>query len=138
MEQDFGSECSSGCESGWTLYLEQSMHPSHSIRNDNVNVNVNVNYFSCKKTSFTYEKEDDEEEEDMSTISDASSGPPNFQQQQQQQHDDQCFNNNNNKNRSNEKGQKIPKDVNLPSFLDDTASSPLFNFSNVSFYLHNN
>ncbi|XP_024966262.1 uncharacterized protein LOC112506447 [Cynara cardunculus var. scolymus] len=150
MEQVFGSGCSSGCESGWTLYLEHSMYPSHSLQNPN-----NGDGFICKKGSFTHEdyeveEEEEEEEEDMSMVSDASSGPPHFQEQEEE-----CFNTNNNgggggggccvypplpsliDHPTNGKRQKIPKQPNLhrkvqdlPSFLDDTASSPFFNFSN--------
>ncbi|KAI3753022.1 hypothetical protein L2E82_25066 [Cichorium intybus] len=141
MEEVFGSECSSGCESGWTLYLEHSMYPSHSLQNHN-----NVDDFVCKKASFTHkEEEQQEEEEDMSMVSDASSGPPHFQEQ------DECFNHNNGgggycvypplppliDHHTNGKRKKIAKESKLhrnvqdfPSFLDDTASSPFFNFSN--------
>ncbi|CAI9294516.1 unnamed protein product [Lactuca saligna] len=138
MEEAFGSECSSGCESGWTLYLEQSMYPSHSLQNHN-----HVDDFLCKKDSFIH-KEEEEEEEDMSMVSDASSGPPHFQEQEE------CFNNNshggycvyttlptlidhptNGKRKKIEQGSKLHRKVqDFPSFLDDTASSPFFNFSN--------
>ncbi|KAI7738080.1 hypothetical protein M8C21_010292 [Ambrosia artemisiifolia] len=117
MEEDvFGSEsCSSGCESGWTLYLE------HSHKNE----------------------EEKEEEDDMSMVSDASSGP---QQHFPAEQEDE-YNNSNNYNYNggsacnytNGKRQKIPKQSKkttpappLPPFLDDTASSPLFNLSNIN------
>uniref|UniRef100_A0A7N0T159 Uncharacterized protein n=1 Tax=Kalanchoe fedtschenkoi TaxID=63787 RepID=A0A7N0T159_KALFE len=55
-----GSECSSGCESGWTLYLEKSSWLSPNC-------------------SVSLEDEDGGDgEEDMSMVSDASSGPPHF------------------------------------------------------------
>ncbi|KAL4555876.1 hypothetical protein LXL04_038508 [Taraxacum kok-saghyz] len=141
MEEVYGSECSSGCESGWTLYFEQSMYPSHSLQNHN-----NLEDFHCTKGSFSHkdEEEEEEEEEDMSMVSDASSGPPHFQEQEE------SFNNNGHggyfvytplpplmDHPTNGKRKKTKKDSELlrkvqdfPSFLDDTASSPFFNFSN--------
>lgn len=115
------SECSSGCESGWTLYLENSFLPS------------------CKAEKSLKQKqqeteEEEEEEEDLSMVSDASSGPPNFHQDEEYGH--------NIINGSyyyapisNPKRQK-PKDKKQKqlSVLDDTASSPIFDFSNVSFF----
>ncbi|KAF5759113.1 hypothetical protein HanRHA438_Chr16g0749571 [Helianthus annuus] len=119
MEQVFGSESSSGCESGWTLYLEHSQK-SHKNEDD----------FVCKNASFSYEvDEEQEEEEDMSMVSDASSGPQHFPEQE-----DECFKFNNGGAYTNGKTRKnlnIPKESQQkPSFLDDTASSPFFNFSN--------
>ncbi|PWA70658.1 hypothetical protein CTI12_AA286530 [Artemisia annua] len=138
MEDAYGSECSSGCESGWTLYLEHSMyHPSHSYENHN----NNVDGCNGKKGSFSHENDfDNDDDEDMSMVSDASSGPPHCFQEQE----DECFNNNGNGNGNanggvytNVKRQKIPKEPklhrkvqDLPSLLDDTASSPFYNFTN--------
>lgn len=62
------SECSSGCESGWTLYLENSCISSYSNR-ENGN-------FVDGKLGLSEEKRSEEEEEDLSMVSDASSGPP--------------------------------------------------------------
>ncbi|GJU32403.1 hypothetical protein Tco_1175992, partial [Tanacetum coccineum] len=136
MEDAYGSECSSGCESGWTLYLEHSMydhHPSHPYQNHN----NNVDDCNGKKWSFSHENDFDADDEDMSMVSDASSGPPHCFQEQE---DDQCFNNNGKGGvYTNVKRQKniIPKEPklhrkvqNLPCLLDDTASSPFYNFSN--------
>ncbi|GKE31706.1 hypothetical protein Tco_1451028, partial [Tanacetum coccineum] len=127
-----------GCESGWTLYLEHSMydhHPSHPYQNHN----NNVDDCNGKKWSFSHENDFDADDEDMSMVSDASSGPPHCFQEQE---DDQCFNNNGNGGvYTNVKRQKniIPKEPklhrkvqDLPCLLDDTASSPFYNFSNVS------
>ncbi|KAK1439973.1 hypothetical protein QVD17_05798 [Tagetes erecta] len=125
----FGSESSSGCESGWTLYLEQSH--SLSLQHD----------FICKHqhtSQIHYHHDADadaDDEEDMSMVSDASSGPQHHFPQQEPD-EDQCFNFNNNNNSINNvaKTQKFPrfkkKIHDLPNFLDDTASSPFFNFSN--------
>ncbi|KAI3809900.1 hypothetical protein L1987_19503 [Smallanthus sonchifolius] len=116
MEEIYGSESSSGCESGWTLYLEHSVYPSHSLE-----THKNGDF---KKDSFTHEVDD---EEDMSMVSDASSGPQHFPEQE-----DECFKFNNNGGvYTNGKRKKIPKEPKLQKdFLDDTASSPFFNFSN--------
>ncbi|GMI88303.1 hypothetical protein like AT4G33800 [Hibiscus trionum] len=68
------SECSSGCESGWTNYLEQSFLSA--------NPSKKKNGFKTKKTGFRDgnrgKQKVEEEEEDLSMVSDASSGPPHF------------------------------------------------------------
>ncbi|GAB2247107.1 hypothetical protein Droror1_Dr00006989 [Drosera rotundifolia] len=81
MSAAFGSEMmSSGCESGWTLYLDHS-HYSNLIVYDDGNRKP-AGRVHGKKAPFNNddEEEDDieeeEEEEDMSMMSDASSGPP--------------------------------------------------------------
>lgn len=115
------SECSSGCESGWTLYLENSFLPC------------------CKDNNFEDEKslkqkEEETEEEDLSMVSDASSGPPNFHQEEEYGH--KIINGSHyyapitNPKRQKAKDKK-QKQI---SVLDDTASSPIFDFSNVSFF----
>ncbi|GFY85960.1 hypothetical protein Acr_04g0006980 [Actinidia rufa] len=61
------SECSSGCESGWTMYLDQSSNSGDHLQ----------------KSGCGYEAanvEDYDEDEDLSMVSDASSGPPHFQE----------------------------------------------------------
>ncbi|KAJ0078318.1 hypothetical protein Patl1_37363 [Pistacia atlantica] len=132
------SECTSGCESGWTLYLEQSNFASHR----------NTNKFVDGKAGFSeqdFQRCDDDEEESLSMVSDASSGPPTFHE------DDVCFNdvdryhqqhppsskattprvaNGSGKIRLKKKENRSrEKQELLPSFLDDTASSPVINFS---------
>ncbi|XP_065046282.1 protein SOB FIVE-LIKE 5-like [Musa acuminata AAA Group] len=65
QEDEMSSECSSGCQSGWTMYLAQSSDEQSSLRH--------------KDASSFHEQEEEEEEqeeEDLSMISDASSGPP--------------------------------------------------------------
>lgn len=152
MEHVFDSEesSSSGCESGWTLYLQ------HSIPHDD--------HFSWKKPSVVHEndQEDDNdgnEDDNMSMVSDASSGPPHFHEHQEHDEDEYCNNdkNNNSGNKNNDNGvlcyptlalgcrkrRKILKQTSfdshshrhlqdLPVSLDDTASSPFFSYSNVS------
>ncbi|KAJ1388349.1 hypothetical protein SESBI_39176 [Sesbania bispinosa] len=112
------SECSSGCESGWTLYLEEE----HSFLNQN-----RGSQFIGGDDEELYVEEDKakNEEEDLSMVSDASSGPPLFPHKED----------NNSASKAairSKKRQKVKEnleDQHLPSFLDDTASSPLFDFS---------
>ncbi|KZV45136.1 hypothetical protein F511_24178 [Dorcoceras hygrometricum] len=65
------SECSSDCESGWTMYLDQSSNSTDRFTRD----------FSknCQQEhavdSYAYQA-DQQDDEDLSMVSDASSGPP--------------------------------------------------------------
>lgn len=111
------SESSSGCESGWTLYLDQSS--------------------SIPATQWQKAKLEDENDEDLSMVSDASSGPPHLQEEED---DEESFNGNglfssppaesalakkSNKNQKIVKKQGKQKRLNL----DDTASSHDLSFS---------
>jgi len=133
----FGSEISSsGCESGWTLYLE------HSFLNQNASSHRGGTQGFCeeehKEKRF---KDEDSGEEDLSMVSDASSGPPHFP------HYDSYFNEDANGcfcsaskavklAKSGKKKQKVKENQHLEdqhlTFLHDTASSPVFDFSTVS------
>ncbi|KAI3702317.1 hypothetical protein L6452_28051 [Arctium lappa] len=86
MEQVFDSEesSSSGCESGWTLYLQ---HDDYSIPHD---LKPSV---ADHAQHHQQEEEEEEDDDDMSMVSDASSGPPHFQQHQE--HEDDEYSNNN-------------------------------------------
>ncbi|KAM5549680.1 protein SOB FIVE-LIKE 5 [Rosa sericea] len=143
------SECSSGCESGWTLYLEQSYVSQHPSGLHRGNSNGFCEEYKEKRISCSNE---DEEEEDQSMVSDASSGPPHFNE------DEVYFDENNNgyfcppskdvrtlkfggkKQKIKEKGRCGVQDQQQqqPSFLDDTASSPFFNISKNNFMVSNN
>ncbi|MCD9643745.1 hypothetical protein HAX54_031414 [Datura stramonium] len=112
-----GSECSSGCESGWTMYLDQLSNSADQYnRRDNHGI---------YKTE--YVDEDQEEDEDMSMVSDASSGPPHF-------HEEYCFDENGyifypsaSENTKKAKEKRKTKEQNVKKqnlYLDDTASSP--------------
>ncbi|CAL9050329.1 unnamed protein product [Musa banksii] len=130
--EDVSSECSSGCQSGWTTYLDHS---------------------SCEplvynKGGFFHGKEEEEEEEDLSMVSDASSGPPHFQEEDEHcfyyLHSSTCFGGNGclcsalvptaelavggGKKRRVEPKQQGKHS----SLLDDTASSPPFSSSKTS------
>ncbi|XP_028079343.1 uncharacterized protein LOC114281100 [Camellia sinensis] len=132
------SECSSGCESGWTLYLEHSFLSSNpSNRNNNEFVDGKGIYSKGKRSL-----KNEDEEEDLSMVSDASSGPQNF-------HEDEYYGNGSNgclnnapidatlrkKSGKRKKNRENPsrKVQEHPSFLDDTASSTVFNFSQRNF-----
>lgn len=124
------SEWSAGCESGWTVYLEESYIPRNSIIDDyhqNYRVNSTQN--------------DDDGEEDLSMVSDASSGPPHFHQEDDEQSDSRSSRYNNNcystafeksskksdkrsKKSSKEHKKVSSKHQHLQYHLDDTASSP--------------
>ncbi|XAR52937.1 hypothetical protein NMG60_11021273 [Bertholletia excelsa] len=121
------SECSSGCESGWTLYFEHSF------------LSHRGNEFLCSDEKRVSRGED--EEEDLSMVSDASSGPPLVHE------DEYCANAENGyfcnftsepKNRGKRKRNRenpVAKARESHSLLDDTASSPIFNFSQNDFTL---
>jgi hypothetical protein len=125
----FDSECSSGCESGWTLYLE------HSYENTRF-IGGTEGYYGNQHKDKRVTNEYSEGVEDLSMVSDASSGPPHLP------HDDVYFNEKDNVVKKHKKGTKKQKvgenkqhDVedqqHLPSFLHDTASSHVFDFSTV-------
>ncbi|KAL2349540.1 hypothetical protein Fmac_003540 [Flemingia macrophylla] len=123
------SECSSGCESGWTLYLEHSFQ-----LNQNVSSHTTSQFIGEEDEGFCYDKEkgkkEETEEEDLSMVSDASSGPPNLPDAQ----DNGGFYSASevamaNLSKRSKKRQKVKENQHLPSFLDDTASSPVFDFS---------
>ncbi|PON65831.1 hypothetical protein PanWU01x14_113200 [Parasponia andersonii] len=155
------SECSSGCESGWTLYLEQSSH-SPNRGSGFLDKSGNFCYKLKDKAGIEQVEELDEDEaeggeEDLSMVSDASSGPPHYSHQDNEQVDylnNQvrhkpcfCINDTNNKYQVDVKlvaktsssgkrvhkikGGRLRECRTGDTFLDDTASSPLFNFSNM-------
>ncbi|CAL9174798.1 unnamed protein product [Musa hybrid cultivar] len=130
-EADVSSDCSSGCQSGWTDYLNKSCGecPQPLV---------------CGKGgSF------EEEEEDLSMVSDASSGPPHFPEEDEHScgylRSSTCFQAGGclcsaltpaaglaaggAKKRRVEPEQQRQRS----SLLDDTASSPLFSFSKACY-----
>ncbi|KAF1873518.1 hypothetical protein Lal_00027556 [Lupinus albus] len=71
---------SSGCESGWTIYLDNSFlnhNPSPFI---GAQGDADDNAFYDEEDKYIKSKSEEEEEEDWSMVSDASSGPPHFPQ----------------------------------------------------------
>ncbi|XP_073272877.1 protein SOB FIVE-LIKE 5-like isoform X1 [Primulina huaijiensis] len=63
------SECSSECESGWTMYLDQTSNSTDRFTRD-----FSKNWEENAADSYAYQ--DQEDDEDLSMVSDASSGPP--------------------------------------------------------------
>lgn len=118
----FDSECSSGCESGWTLYLE------HSYENTRF-IGGTEGYYGNQHKDKRVTNEYSEGVEDLSMVSDASSGPP---------HHDSYFNAQDCSAskptklvaKRSKKRQKVQEN-NIQQHLDDTASSPLFDNNNV-------
>ncbi|GMJ00581.1 hypothetical protein like AT4G33800 [Hibiscus trionum] len=114
-------ERSSGCESGWTTYLEQSFSSDVSFGKNSKQELLPV-----------------PDEEDLSMLSDASSGPPHFYEDDDNQHrytvpKVATLNKNVGKRHKNKQRSRQTVDhQQLPSLLDDTASSPLINFSKTN------
>ncbi|KAF3446538.1 hypothetical protein FNV43_RR11718 [Rhamnella rubrinervis] len=118
------SECSSGCESGWTLYLDQSFVSETQFQRNGETVGYG------EKGA----REVEVEEEDLSMVSDASSGPPHYHED-----DQDCFYRNGcsfsaswasesskKENKKNKKKMKETcKNERYLYNLDDTASSPV-------------
>ncbi|XWS68143.1 hypothetical protein CRYUN_Cryun04dG0065900 [Craigia yunnanensis] len=144
------SECSSECESGWTNYLEQSFlsaNPSHKGNGFNDRKSI---FCDGHRDNRGKEEVDDDvvEEEDLSMVSDASSGPPHFYEDNGYFNGDNQYqytaskgatlNKNGGERHRNMKHRRRREDQELPSFLDDTASSPLINFSKNNFVHTNN
>ncbi|KAL8238352.1 hypothetical protein R6Q59_019433 [Mikania micrantha] len=122
------SENISGCESGWTLYLEHSHSPQNHINEEDD--------FICKRGSSSTQHEIEIEieiGEDMSMVSDASSGPQHFAEEEENGGGVYSSDGKRRKTRNEEEEEKmIHNQIPMgPSFLDDTASSPFFfSFSN--------
>uniref|UniRef100_A0A5B7CAE5 Uncharacterized protein n=1 Tax=Davidia involucrata TaxID=16924 RepID=A0A5B7CAE5_DAVIN len=118
------SGCSSGCESGWTNYLDHSSNSADQFHKFGGGI-VDEDYRS--KVAY-----DNDEDEDLSMVSDASSGPPHF-------HEDYTSS-------ASEQAKKIKKKHKIKehrgkqqhSYLDDTASSPVLSFSKKNVALSSN
>ncbi|CAA7025208.1 unnamed protein product [Microthlaspi erraticum] len=115
------SEWRSGCESGWTLYLDHSVSSSPSVscfRDINGFENRRRSKDSWDQNYVHGDDEEDEEEDDLSMISDASSGPRNLSQEESVKK----INGVGPKKQS--KREKKRRDCDkMNSVLDDTASS---------------
>ncbi|EEF52266.1 protein SOB FIVE-LIKE 5 [Ricinus communis] len=110
------SQCSSsGCESGWTLYLDQSSLSKNQYQNFGGFVDGNE-YARAEND------DDDYEEEDLSMVSDASSGPPHYCEDDEDQY---CYDSSK-KNKNKQKCKEYRRSQQQQySYLDDTASSPV-------------
>ncbi|KAB2627662.1 hypothetical protein D8674_032457 [Pyrus ussuriensis x Pyrus communis] len=110
------SQCNSGCESGWTSYLDESSYLSQS---------------QFQKPGGFADYVETKEEEDLSMVSDASSGPPHYHE-----FDEDCVYENRSSfsvswgSKLGKKGKKKSKGSgSREQHLDDTASSPVLNYS---------
>ncbi|KAL4271375.1 hypothetical protein GQ457_13G020500 [Hibiscus cannabinus] len=108
------SRCGSGCESGWTFYLDQSFSSQ--------------TWSGVNGARFMAE----DEEEGLSMVSDASSGPRQCYCQDYAECPDENGSFSSHPATPEQpvkKNSKIKKQIKHHSCLDDTASSPLINFS---------
>ncbi|CAO2833919.1 unnamed protein product [Amaranthus hypochondriacus] len=130
-------EWSTGCESGWTHYLDDQSYIS-----TNTHHNVDHHHQTYRLKSTVYNDYNDHDE-DLSMVSDASSGPPHFlQNQKKDEHPSYYTQKISKKSRKNEK-KKVGFNKNKQQYdhhhhhpfcksnhhLDDTASSPSFSNS---------
>ncbi|OVA05895.1 hypothetical protein BVC80_1701g38 [Macleaya cordata] len=138
MNGGLSSQCSSRCESGWTMYLNHSGSPNHCKRSSDF---VDEGgFFGEEYKAKEEEVEEEEEEEDLSMVSDASSGPPHFHEDEDycDENGCSCFSSSTaalakkSGKRQKIKDQHQQKQEHHPSLLDDTASSPLFSFSKIN------
>ncbi|WCJ18002.1 Protein SOB FIVE-LIKE 5 [Euphorbia peplus] len=130
MNAFVASECTSGCESGWTLYLEQSFLSPATTSSRMVDIRISGDFYGKKDRNADHDQEDEQEQEDdLSMLSDASSGPPHFND------DETYFNFDNNVGRGGGHGRKSCggkrrkerkcRRSEKQEAVDDTASSAL-------------
>ncbi|KAK9271321.1 hypothetical protein L1049_026911 [Liquidambar formosana] len=123
------SEWSSGCESGWTLYLDQSSVSATQYQRGGGGVVDDEDYRGKGG------KEDDNyKEEDLSMVSDASSGPPHFHEDDEDGDGHFCSASSAYSESSSKKSKRKMKmkkhgSKEQHSYLDDTASSPVLSLS---------
>ncbi|KAL3505047.1 hypothetical protein ACH5RR_034888 [Cinchona calisaya] len=119
---------SGGCESGWTMYLDQ-----FSSSADQCNRSMPLD--SDRRSKGTYAKEE-EEDEDSSMLSDASSGLPHFHQNEDSSEEIRynctIISTSGPKNGKQSKKVKDHRNKQQNFHLDDTASSPFQSFSKAS------
>ncbi|KAI0516469.1 hypothetical protein KFK09_009144 [Dendrobium nobile] len=131
------SECCSGCQSGWTLYLDQSQSQERLTRS----FQLRTDDCDCSEE----EEEEEEEEEDLSMLSDASSGPPHVHEEEDNISSGCCEDGNGclcnatflplttvARNRIKRRRAEEEQQGKRDSFLDDTASSTLSTFSKAT------
>jgi hypothetical protein len=118
-------ESSSGCQSGWTLYFDDQSYIAPASLSPRYSKDI-VNRIELSRDR----ESEEEEEEGLSMVSDASSGPPHFDTEEQNSERgtllllSECR-----KKRKVDLLSDTKRD--LCSSLDDTASSPMLNYSNV-------
>lgn len=132
------SDYSSGCESGWTMYLDQFSSSTDHQHNRSMPLDQ---YDYQSKGKYVNQEEDDE---DLSMLSDASSGPPHFHQEEENSENNRYVTPNSSaaydskKGKHKKKGKEHKGSQSVNFHLDDTASSPAFNFSKKNAYNNDN
>ncbi|PIN18367.1 hypothetical protein CDL12_08960 [Handroanthus impetiginosus] len=136
-------ECSSGCESGWTLYLQHSAISQYNQENQYLDARTKGVLAQAKTSKVQPEEQDEDEDEDLSMVSDASSGPPHLQEEEEVNDtngyfyhypiDNKLINNSYSMKKNREKPRRKGQDQSSATLLDDTASSPFFDFSKKSY-----
>ncbi|CAK7347408.1 unnamed protein product [Dovyalis caffra] len=106
MNMSASQYISSGCESGWTSYLNESSNSKNQYRGFGGFVDGD------------YARVEGEQEEDLSMVSDASSGPPHYRED-----DEYCCDKLAKKSKNKRKSKEYGRSQ-QHSYLDDTASSP--------------
>ena len=124
------SQCGSGCESGWTFYLDQSSYSQTRCQKFGGNFDEE---YGGKGARFVVE------DEDLSMVSDASSGPRHHCEDYEEGLDENgsfcsapAAPEPANKSSKNKKKIKEHGSNQQHSYLDDTASSPVITFSKAS------
>ncbi|GAB2222427.1 hypothetical protein Droror1_Dr00013645 [Drosera rotundifolia] len=141
---DYSGEWSSGCESGWTSYFDESSPSPNQWQSGNSNTHGHEN----RKTGNQKGVVEEEEEEDLSIVSDASSGPPSrFQEYYQDSFDpiptgyscpatDILPKKNDMRKKKKKNGsdqQRAKHQQQQQGYLDDTATSPALNHSKMRY-----
>lgn len=130
MNNTSTSEYSSGCESGWTMYLDQNSNST-----DPYSRGFAYDKYEEKGAySYTIHEEDDE---DLSMVSDASSGPPHCRHYDNSHYyggGEDKTKTTKTKTKTKSSSRKEPKQQSL--CLDDTASSSIFHLSQVNSLVH--
>ncbi|KAL9271242.1 SOB FIVE-LIKE 5-like protein [Drosera capensis] len=139
-----GSECSSGCESGWTSYFDESTHSPNQLQKGKSKKSAHENHKVGGRNSICYhnggkhDEDEEEEEEDLSMVSDASSGPPthskDFYYYQDcgsseilpMKSDSKKTKKKKQNGGDQQRGKQQQQQQQQHSYLDDTATSPAF------------
>ncbi|KAI4366489.1 hypothetical protein MLD38_022361 [Melastoma candidum] len=102
-----------GCESGWTLYLDETS--SHFPEDSNK---------GGRKAKADDDDEEEEEEEDLSMVSDASSRPPSHEVEDECSNESCSKGKRRSKGKSKKKAAKGEQQQHLSNYYEDTARSP--------------
>ncbi|CAK9317074.1 unnamed protein product [Citrullus colocynthis] len=129
----------SGSESGWTMYLDQSYTSDHRFGGGGGGGGVGENYRAKEAKA----RADEEDEEDLSMLSDASSGPPHYLEDNEElfynngyssyaiSASESAINCSKEERKKSKKGKQNGRNQQY-SYLDDTASSPVYGYSKAN------